>query len=229
VDQGYCKDYIYARPGRFISLSVQDTGTGMDQATIDRIFEPFFTTKASGKGTGMGLSVVYGIVKYHEGWVNVESSPNNGSIFGIYLPAVSMRPEEERKSPVSLEAVRGRGERILLVEDEKSVRESTTRVLSRNGYAVFTAANAQEAIDIFQKNGNHFDLIFSDVVLPNGSGPKMVEQLLKLKPGISVLFTSGYSDEKSDWRTIREGGYPLLLKPYLLTDLLRTVRDTLNM
>ena len=229
VDQGYCKDYRYARPGRFIFLSVQDTGTGMDQATIDRIFEPFFTTKASGKGAGMGLSVVYGIVKYHEGWVNVESSPDNGSIFGIYLPAVSRRPEEERKSPVSLEALRGRGERILLVEDEEVVREFATRVLSRNGYAVFTAANAQEAIDIFQKKGNNFDLIFSDVVLPDGSGPKLVEQLLKLKPGISVLFTSGYSDEKSDWRTIRKGGHLFLKKPYLLADLLRTMRDALTM
>jgi len=228
IDEEYCKDCRDARPGEFVCLLVRDTGVGIDQSIIDRIFEPFFTTKEVGKATGMGLSVVYGIVKQHEGWVNVESSPGKGSIFRICLPAVSGEPEEKQKEGVSLEEVKGKGERILLVEDEESVRALTKRVLSKNGYVVFTATNVQEALDIFKKEKGNFDLIFSDIILPDGRGPELLEEILKLKPKISVLFTSGYSDEKLDWSTIREGDYPYLQKPYSLSALLRVVRDALK-
>jgi len=228
VDQEYCKTHSYARPGRFVCLSVRDTGEGIDQAIIDRIFEPFFTTKGPGRGTGMGLSVVYGIVKQHQGWITVESSPGRGSTFEVYLPAVSIKPEEESKSPVSLEAFRGSGERILLVEDEESVRGLITKGLSENGYIVLAAANSGEALDIFEREAGDFDLLFSDVILPDGKGPELAERLLKRKPGMSVLFTSGYSDEKSDWSAIREGGYPYLQKPYSLSTMLRAVRDALK-
>ncbi len=228
IDEEYCKTYKYARPGRFVCLSVRDTGVGIDQSIIDRIFEPFFTTKEVGKATGMGLSVVYGIVKQHEGWVNVESSPGKGSIFRIYLPGFSGEPKEEQKESISLEEFRGKGERILLVEDEELIKEFTKKVLFKNGYVVFTATNVQEALDIFQKEKGNFDLIFSDIVLPNGRGPELLEEILKLKPKISVLFTSGYSDEKSDWSAIRKGDYSYLQKPYSLSDLLRVVRDALK-
>ncbi|MCD6170738.1 MAG: GAF domain-containing protein [Candidatus Latescibacteria bacterium] len=228
VDQEYCKTHSYARPGRFVRLSVRDTGEGIDQAIIDRIFEPFFTTKERGRGTGMGLSVVYGIVKQHQGWITVESSPGQGSIFEVYLPAVSIKPEEEPKASVSLEAFRGSGERILLVEDEESVRGLITKGLSENGYIVLAAANSGEALDIFEREAGDFDLLFSDVILPDGRGPELAERLLKRKPGMSVLFTSGYSDEKSDWSAIREGGYPYLQKPYSLSTMLRAVRDALK-
>lgn len=228
VDKEYCKTYRDARPGKFVCLSVQDTGIGMDQATIERIFEPFFSTKGVGKGSGLGLSVVYGIVKQHEGWINVESSPDNGAIFRIYLPAVFVRPREEQKTTVSLESFKGEGERILLVEDEKFVRDPSTKMLSENGYVVSAAANVQEALDIFEREEGNFDLIFCDVVLPDGRGPKLVEWLLKRKPQIRVLFTSGYSREKSNWRAIQKGGYQFLSKPYLLADLLKALKEVLK-
>ncbi|MCD6305973.1 MAG: PAS domain S-box protein [Deltaproteobacteria bacterium] len=228
VDEKYCKTYRYARPGEFICLSVQDTGVGMDQTIINRIFEPFFTTKGRGKGTGMGLSVVYGIVKQHKGWINVESSPGKGTTFRVYLPVVSMKPGQGQQSPVSLKKLRGMGERILLVEDDKSVRELTEEMLSGNGYKVYAAANAREAMDIFGKKGGDFDLIFCDVILPDERGPRLANQFLKIKPGIGILFASGYTDDKSDWRAIREGGHLFLQKPYSLSDLLKGVRETLK-
>ena len=228
VDEDYCNTHKYACPGRFIRLSVQDTGVGMDKVIIDRIFEPFFTTKGSGRGTGMGLSVVYGIVKQHEGWIDVESSPGKGAIFRIYLPAVSMKPKDEQEMPVSLEELRGRGERILLVEDDESVRELSEEMLSENGYRVYAAANAREALDIFEKEGGNFDLVFCDVILPDDRGPRLANQLLKIRPGITILFASGYNDEKSDLRIIRDGGHLLLQKPYSLADLLKGVRESLK-
>ena len=228
VDEDYCNTHKYACPGRFIRLSVQDTGVGMDKVIIDRIFEPFFTTKGSGRGTGMGLSVVYGIVKQHEGWIDVESSPGKGAIFRIYLPAVSMKPKDEQEMPVSLEELRGRGERILLVEDDEFVRELSEEMLSENGYRVYAAANAREALDIFEKEGGNFDLVFCDVILPDDRGPRLANQLLKIRPGITILFASGYNDEKSDLRIIRDGGHLLLQKPYSLADLLKGVRESLK-
>ncbi len=228
VDKEYCKTYRDARPGKFVCLSIQDTGVGMDQATIERIFEPFFSTKGVGKGSGLGLSVVYGIVKQHEGWINVESSPGNGVIFRIYLPAVFVRPREKQETSVSLESFKGEGERILLVEDEKFVRDSSTKMLSENGYVVSAVANIQEALDIFEREEGNFDLIFCDVVLPDGRGPKLVEWLLKRNPEIRVVFTSGYSREKSNWRAIQKGGYQFLSKPYLLADLLKSLKEILK-
>ena len=228
VDEDYCNTHKYACPGRFIRLSVQDTGVGMDKVIIDRIFQPFFTTKGSGRGTGMGLSVVYGIVKQHEGWIDVESSPGKGAIFRIYLPAVSMKPKDEQEMPVSLEELRGRGERILLVEDDESVRELSEEMLSENGYRVYAAADAREALDIFEKEGGNFDLVFCDVILPDDRGPRLANQLLKIRPGITILFASGYNDEKSDLRIIRDGGHLLLQKPYSLADLLKGVRESLK-
>jgi signal transduction histidine kinase/CheY-like chemotaxis protein len=228
VDEDYCKTYTYARPGRFVCISVQDTGSGMDKEIIDSIFEPFFTTKGPGKGTGMGLSVVYGIVKQHEGWVNVYSEPGQGSTLKIYLPASSLKVEEETEETISLEELQGNGERILLVEDEEEVREFTTMVLGENGYVVCEAASAEEALDIFDKEAGNFDLIFSDVVLPGKSGIQLVDQLISHKPEIRILLSSGYTDHKSQWPVIRERGFRFLQKPYGLTDLLRAIREAIG-
>jgi len=228
VDKKYCRTHSYARPGKFVSLSVQDTGIGMKEDIIDRIFEPFFSTKRAGQGTGLGLSVVYGIIKKHEGWIEVESSLGSGSTFKIYLPAVSWKPEKEKTKYVTSKRLKGHGERILVVEDDESVREFTTRGLSQNGYVVTTAKNAQEAIKVFQKNKANFNLVVSDVVLPDESGPRLVKRLRKLKPDIGILFTSGYSGEKSNWQTIQQNGYPYLQKPYLLANLLKVINEVLK-
>ena len=223
-----CKLYSNGKPGEFVCFSVSDNGDGIEPSILDRIFEPFFTTKTQGKGTGLGLSAIYGIVKKHGGWINVESTPDDGTTFKIYLPAISVRPEQEQQPLVSQEEFKGNGERILLVEDEEVVRNILTEMLSGKGYKVFSATSAREALDIFEKEKGAFDLVFSDVVLPDIRGPKLVEQLLKQKPGIRILFTSGYSDEKSDWQIIQQLGYPYIQKPFTSYDMLKTVKEALE-
>ena len=229
ADEGYCEIYKYAHPGKFVCLSVEDIGIGMDKEAIQHIFEPFFTTKGPGKGTGLGLSVVYGIIKQHEGWINVYSEPGRGSVFKVYLPASSVESNGETKEEViSIQDFHGKGERILLVEDDAGIREFAKRVLFESGYVGSEAANAEEALNIFGKEKEDFHLVFSDVVLPEKSGLQLVEQLLCRKPELKVLLTSGYTDLKSQWPIIREKGYRFIQKPYDLTDLLRTVREVIE-
>lgn len=226
LDDEYCKMIPDARPGKFVCLSVADTGTGMDKAVLQRIFEPFFSTKEFGKGTGLGLAVVYGIVKQHEGWINVYSEPGQGSIFKVYLPACSVHLEDEPEEKVLLQKLQGNGERILLVEDEEAVREFTSKVLRDNGYTVFEAADVKEALEIFEKENREFHLVFSDMVLPDKSGLQLVDQLLSVRPELLVLLSSGYSDDKSQWPIIREKGFRFLQKPYSIPELLKVVRET---
>jgi CheY-like chemotaxis protein len=228
LDEEYCKTYTYARPGTFVCLSVEDTGIGMDRETIQHIFEPFFTTKETGKGTGLGLSVVYGIIKQHEGWINVYSEPGQGTTFKIYLPASPVKHEDEKKEKISLEGLQGNGERILLVEDEEPVRNLVARAMSKNGYVVTVARNAEEAMDIFEKEGRNFHLVFTDVVLPNKSGLQLIDHLLSRKPELPVLLSSGYTDQKSQWSIIQKRKYRFLQKPYTIPDLLKIIREILE-
>ena len=224
IDQDYCDVVPEAQPGRFICISIADTGAGMDKELISHIFEPFFTTKGPGRGTGLGLSVVYGIIKQHKGWINVYSEPGIGTTFKIYLPDSPGRPEEKSEETISLQDLQNGGERILVVEDEEGVRELAGKGLCENGYVVFSATNAQEAIDIFEKEKGNMDLIFSDMVLPDKSGIQLVEKILEANPGVRALITSGYADDKSQWATIREKGFKFLQKPYTISDLLQAVR-----
>jgi ligand-binding sensor domain-containing protein/signal transduction histidine kinase/CheY-like chemotaxis protein len=228
LDKEQCMKITDSRSGKFVCLSVKDTGVGMDRATIQHIFEPFYSTKKFGKGTGLGLSVVYGIVKQHEGWINVHSNLKQGTEFRIYLPAVFIDSEEESKSSISIDQFKSSGERVLIIEDEESVLSFARRALKEYGYIVFTAANAFDALDIFeQKNGN-FHLIFSDVVLPDKTGIELVNELLLRKPDLRILLSSGYTDQKSQWETINERGFSFLQKPYTLVDLLGTVKKVMN-
>jgi len=228
IDEHYCKIYSYARPGRFVCLSVTDTGTGMDEETISQIFEPFFTTKKGDQGTGLGLSVIYGIVKQHEGWINVYCEPGQGSVFRVYFPASLGSKEVVAGEEISLNGLQGRGARILLVEDEEMLREFAVRVLRENGYAVFSAENAEEALDLFEREKGNFHLVFSDSVLPDKAGIELVDQLLSRKPDLKVLMTSGYLDKKSRWSIIQERGFTFLQKPYTLTALLQTLGEVIK-
>jgi PAS domain S-box-containing protein len=227
VDEEYCRSYSYARSGRFVCLSVEDTGVGMEWEVVEHIFEPFFTTKEAGRGTGLGLSVVYGIVKQHEGWINVYSEPDRGTVFRIYLAATTAAPDEKIEDRMVWSGLRGAGERILLVEDEQGVREFAVRALRANGYEVVEAVSAAEATEIFEREGGKFHLLFSDVVLGDQSGLDLVERFLKRRPELGVLLSSGYMDEKSQWPVIRERGYSFLNKPYFLSDLLKAVKEAL--
>lgn len=228
LDEENCKLIPEARPARYVCLSVTDTGVGMDEQIIQHIFEPFFTTKEVGKGAGLGLSVVHGIVKQHEGWISVYSEPGQGSTFEVYLPALAIKPQDQTEKTISLEELQGSGERILLVEDEEGVREYLTRALDENGYIVFEAANAKEATDIFEREKGEFHLVFTDVVLSDLGGLELVDQLLSRKPQLGVLLSSGYADEKSQRPVIRERGFRFIPKPYALPDVLRAIREAME-
>ncbi len=223
-----CGTVAEARSGSYVRLSVEDTGDGISQEVIDRIFEPFFSTKEAGKGTGLGLSVVYGIITQHGGWIDVSSEPSGGTLFEIYLPITADTEEEKPSKDIPLETIRGQGERILLVEDEEAVRDFAKRALREGGYEVLEATSAEEALSIFESEDGRVDLIFSDVVLPAKSGVQLVEELLARSPHLNVLLSSGYTDQKSQWSVIDEMGLAFLRKPYDITELLRTVRETME-
>ncbi|MBC8450775.1 GAF domain-containing protein, partial [bacterium] len=213
------------QPGKYVCLSVTDTGTGMDEETARRVFEPFFTTKEVGKGTGLGLSVVYGIARQHGGWVSVQSEPGNGTQFKVCLPAFTGELSERVEEEVSVGMSRGGGERVLVVEDDDSVRELAAKALTDNGYAVQEADSAEEAMRAFKGDDGAFELLFSDVILPGNRGDELAEELVALKPELQILLTTGYADERSHWSALRERGFPLLRKPYSLNDLILAVQE----
>jgi two-component system, cell cycle sensor histidine kinase and response regulator CckA len=227
IDEGYCQAVPEARTGEFVRFSITDTGTGMSAETAQRIFEPFFSTKGPGKGTGLGLSVVYGIVQQHSGWINVYSEPGHGTTFKIYFPAQKEKVETQLKPKVPVTDLHGKNERILLVEDEKNVREFVSKALIQCGYTLCIAENSKQAEEIFIRENGKFDMIFSDVVLPDKNGIELVETLQKMKKGIRILLSSGYTDHKSQWPLIQEKGYRFLQKPYTLTELLTVLREVL--
>lgn len=219
------------RHGRFVVLDVTDTGIGMTPDVRERIFEPFFSTKGPGRGTGLGLSVVYGIIQQHEGMIHVYSEPGRGTTFRIYLPvcansAHALSPETDH---MAFALPRGRNERILLVEDEQGVRDFAANALRQYGYKPVVASRADEAERLFDEAQGDFDLVFSDVVLPDRTGLELAESLRAKKPGVRFLLTSGYLDDKSRWPLIRERGYPFIHKPYPLQTLLATIRQTLDL
>ena len=215
------------RAGRFVKLSVIDTGIGIDPKTMEHIFDPFFSTKGVGQGTGLGLSVVHGIVQQHKGWISASSKPGEGAVFDLYLPAVTRKPETEAKRQISAEAYAGHGERILIVEDEIHVLNYASKALGMHGYTVFKAANAAAALEVFVKEKGDFSLVFCDVVLPDRNGLELAGDLRERKPDVKILMSSGYIGYKSHLNPIREEGFHYLPKPYSLIDLLRTIQDAI--
>jgi len=229
LDEKLCKSIPESTPGKYVRLSVSDTGIGMKQEIMEHIFEPFYSSKPIGKGTGLGLSVVYGIIKQHEGCIKVCSKAKKGTIFEIYLPAfLGEQPKMEDEVERSLEYLAGKGKRILVVEDEKTVREYVKKGLGRIGYDVYSAGSAEEALCVFEDKGGDFDMVVSDVVLPDTNGIDLVDQLLLKRPALRVLLSSGYTDHKSRWKKIKDRGFRFLQKPYDLMDLLKAVQEEVN-
>jgi two-component system cell cycle sensor histidine kinase/response regulator CckA len=228
LDEEACRAVSDAKPGQCVCLSVADTGTGIEKDVLRHIFEPFYTTKPTGQGTGLGLSVVYGVVRQHEGRIEVRSDPGQGCVVQICLPAVAGEAEEQIQEKVAALDVRGNGERILLVEDEEGVRSLAARALASKGFVVFEAANAKEAADILDREKGEFDLVFCDVVLPDRSGVEFAEELRSSGRGVPILLTSGYTDRRLQWPVIEKRGYKFLSKPYELVDMVRAVKDTMK-
>ena len=228
LSKKHCQPIPGARPGSYVCLSVADTGTGIDKEIIPYIFEPFFSTKEAGKGSGLGLAVVYGIVKAHNGWIDVHSEHGQGTTFKLYLPAVPGSPEGKDDETMSPEQIRANGERILLVEDDRGVREFVNEALSKNGYVVFEAASARDALKVFDSRKGDFHLAFIDVVLPDMSGFQLVDQIHSRSPELPVLLGSGYLHDKLEWPVIHERRCQILQKPYNLGEVLRAVRATIG-
>jgi two-component system cell cycle sensor histidine kinase/response regulator CckA len=226
-DEEYCAFQPFARPGRYSMLSVTDTGTGMDAATLDRIFEPFFTTKELGKGTGLGLAMVYGIVRQHGGFVHVYSELGVGSTFRIYLP-VSLEAVKSPERAPDIRPVRGGTETILVAEDHEGLREIARETLANLGYRVILTADGEEAVREFLDPRNHIDLLLLDVVLPKLGGPQAYARICETRPDVPAIFATGYSADIELLRQARQQGLPMLQKPYSPRDLARKVRETLD-
>jgi two-component system cell cycle sensor histidine kinase/response regulator CckA len=226
IDQEYCHLHPYARQGSFILLSVSDTGVGMDAKTAERIFEPFFTTKELGKGTGLGLATVYGVVKQHEGFIHLYSEPGRGTTFRVYLPASNGTAEP--RQPKRDEQIPKGTETILLAEDNEGLQEAAKEMLERLGYRVILASNGAEAVQIFTNNPGQIDLIILDVVMPKVSGPEAFSQMASVQPDLRVVFSTGYTAEAASLNFLTEQGASVLQKPYSLKNLGQIVRANLD-
>jgi two-component system, cell cycle sensor histidine kinase and response regulator CckA len=226
IDQEFCRMHSYARTGSFDLLSVSDTGVGMDAATAERVFEPFFTTKETGKGTGLGLATVYGIVKQHEGFIHLYSEPGKGTTFRIYLPASSgaAKPREPERSEQILKGT----ETILLAEDNEGLQEAAVEMLQKLGYRVVPASNGAEAVQIFTENPGKFDLLILDVVMPKVSGPEALSQMIAVRSDLRVIFSTGYTAEAASLNSLADQGASFLQKPYSMKNLSQTVRGSLD-
>ena len=227
IDDGFIKTHGYGAIGRYALITVTDTGTGMDSRTIERIFEPFFTTKEVGKGTGLGLAIVYGIVKQHGGYVTVDSVVGKGTTFRIYLPMVEQE-FQGRKAEEFYSAPQGGTETILVAEDDEYVRSLAKMMLERHGYRVIEASNGMDAICKFNENRDSVDMLLVDVIMPGKGGKEVCTEIQKTKPGIKVLFMSGYSDEAIQRKDIFGMGVPLVSKPISPSDMLKKVREALD-
>jgi hypothetical protein len=228
VDADYVRHHPEARTGQFICLIVKDSGCGMDHKTLQRIFEPFFSTKEAGKGTGLGLATVYGIVKQHHGWIEVESKIGIGTTFKIYFPPSDRVGEFATEFVAKPEPVRGGKEAILIVEDEPGLREIVQEVMREYEYQVSVAASGAEALRIWDECGGRFDLVLTDMIMPGGmNGLELIEGLKRRKPDLKVIYTSGYSDELTG-KDLRQHDKVFLPKPYLPSQLARLVRKCLD-
>ena len=216
------------RPGHFVCLTVSDTGCGMDAEMLKRIFEPFFSTKEPGKGTGLGLATVHGIVAQHQGWVEVDSEVGAGTTFRVYLPA-AVKPVVEATPQAPVASIQRGTETILLVEDEFKVRQLIGQTLRVLGYRVYEAANGQEAVILWQRHGPEIDLLLTDMVMPEGmTGLELTEQLRVLKPGLKAIISSGYSTEITQLGQLNKAGIVYLPKPYQAKVLAEVVRTCLD-
>jgi two-component system, cell cycle sensor histidine kinase and response regulator CckA len=217
-----------ARPGRFVCLEVTDSGCGMPEAVLQRLFEPFFTTKAAGKGTGLGLATVYGIVKQHEGWLTVSSAVGHGSSFRVYLPAAS--PESPAPATATApEEIKGGSETILLVEDELSLRRSAALCLRKLGYGVLEAADAAQALQVWEQHRERIALLLTDQVMPGTmTGWGLGEYLRAQQPRLKVILSSGYSDQLGQFQATAGDSFAFLAKPYRAATLAQHVRRCLD-
>jgi two-component system, cell cycle sensor histidine kinase and response regulator CckA len=227
LDESYCADHTGFLPGEYVMLAVSDDGIGMDRETLANAFEPFFTTKETGKGTGLGLSTVYGIVKQNQGFVNIYSEPGKGTCFKVYLPRHHGKAEKAIEA-AQTETPRGRGETILIVEDDAPVLHLARRVLEKLGYAVLTSARPAEAVAMAREHAGEIHLLMTDVVLPGMSGKDLAGEMMQIRANIRVLFMSGYTANVIAHQGVLDEGVHFIEKPFTPDSLARKVREAIE-
>jgi CheY-like chemotaxis protein len=227
IDEAISRTHADAKPGAYVVLAVSDTGSGMDPETVRQLFEPFFTTKEQGKGTGLGLATIHGIVNQHGGHVSVESDAGMGTTFRIYLP----RAEEVPKRAVEPEGLgeEARGEEtVLVVEDERKVRNLARDILAEQGYRVIAAEDVEDAQRLARDFGAAIDLLLTDVVMPRMNGRELYARIARERPDIRVLYMSGYAEDAIGDRGVLDSGIHFVRKPFSPRSLTRKVREALD-
>ena len=227
LDKEYCKNHLGSTLGKYVLMSVSDTGHGMDKETLKHIFEPFYTTKETGKGTGLGLAMVYGIVKNHGGYITCSSKIGQNTTFKIYFPVLKAEGMEIKAKPKKEEKIFQGGETILLVDDEETIIDIGENILERFGYKTITVRSGEEAIELYKTEKDRIDLVILDLSMPGMGGHKCLKKLLKIDPKTKVIVASGYSAELHAKDTLASGAAAFIGKPYRLMDMLKKVRDVL--
>ncbi|EKD39809.1 MAG: PAS/PAC sensor hybrid histidine kinase [uncultured bacterium] len=226
-DENYCADHLGFAAGKYVRLTVSDDGCGMNKETLDQIFEPFSTSKGLDRGTGLGLSTVYGIVKQNDGFIKVYSEPGKGTTFRIYLPCCAdqaVDTPQERTEEIPL----GGGETVLVVEDETALLKMSKRMLEKLGYRVLAAATPGEAVELAANNADTIQLLITDVVMPGMNGRDLAERLQALYPNMKILFMSGYTADVIVHRGVLDEGVNFIQKPYSMEDMAVKVREVLR-
>ena len=227
LDDEFANTHLGASPGRYVLCTFTDTGCGMDEETIKHIFEPFFTTKEIGKGTGLGLASVYGIIKSHEGYISCQSEPGQGATFKIYLPATEQSDSDIEDGFEKVFPQQG-AETILLVDDEEILRDMGSSALERFGYTVLTASSGEECLDVYTDKKNEIDLVIMDLGMPGMGGAKCLREIMRFDPTSKVVIASGYSANGLVKEALAAGAAGYIGKPYRLTELLKKVRTILD-
>jgi two-component system cell cycle sensor histidine kinase/response regulator CckA len=227
LDDNYARTHMGVKPGEFTMIAVSDDGHGMDSETRRHIFEPFFTTKEKGKGTGLGLATVYGMVKQAGGDIWVYSEPGQGTTFKLYFPRVSEAVSDSFGSVAALDR-QGGGETILVVEDEQAVRDLTVRILQQLGYTILTASSGAEALELSRSHAGDIDLLLTDVVMPNMSGRQLADHIHTSRPKTKVVFLSGYTENTVVHHGVLDPGVDFLPKPFSRENLSRKLREVLT-
>jgi two-component system cell cycle sensor histidine kinase/response regulator CckA len=225
-DEGYVKPY-QVEPGRYVKISITDTGVGMDEATRQRIFEPFFTTKEMGRGTGLGLASVYGIIKNHGGFIEVYSEKSEGATFHIYLPAVKAKRVEARAGRGEDEIQKGT-ETVLFIDDEEMIIDVGSQMLRILGYEVMVGRNGKEALEIYGKDREKIDMVILDMIMPDMGGSEAYDRLKEMNPEIKVLLSSGYSIDGQAQEILDRGCDGFIQKPFNMKQLSKKLREILG-
>ncbi len=229
LDSEFCDWHPGLQPGQHVQLTVSDTGIGMTDHVLAHLYDPFFTTKKNGQGTGLGLAMVYGIVKDHAGFITCDSELGQGTVFSLYFPAMDLNTEAKVIHKEEMEHFNGGSEMILLVDDEKGIRDFGQRLLEKFGYTVMTAASAEAALEIYSRNASRIDLVILDLNMPGMGGLKCIDHLREIRPDCRIIISSGYTGNDEVKLAMDAGAQDFVAKPYSIKDLLPRIQEVINL